>query len=278
VHYGVTIPNVGQFGDARVLADLAVAAEAAGWDGCFFWDHLLYNQHWPVADPWVAVAAAAARTERIRVGVLVAALPRYRPWRLAKTVATLDQLSGGRMVFAAGLGSIPDEYARFGEPSDAVTRAAKLDEALEIVDELWRGEAVIHDSTHYEVDTWPMLPTPVQRPRPPIWIGGRWPAPRPFRRAARWDGVMPTHTGYTHGTTISAEDLAEPVHYTLTQRTSEAPFDVILEGESPSDPAAALDQVAPYADVGVTWWVEKLGWWRGELDAAHARVAAGPPG
>lgn len=278
MQYGLTIPNVGQFGDARILAELAVAAEASGWDGCFFWDHLLYHQRdWPVADPWIAVAAAAVQTRRIRVGVLVAALPRYRPWRLAKTVATLDLLSEGRLVFGAALGSIPDEYTAFGELADATIRAERLDEALDIVDQLWRGEGVAHHGVHYDVVTEPLLPTPPQRPRPPIWIGGRWPARRPFRRAARWDGVMPTHIGYSQGETISADDLVPIIGYTWAQRSSDAPFDVVLEGESPARHAEGAAMLAPYADLGLTWWVEKLGWWRGNLAEALRRIEAGPP-
>jgi alkanesulfonate monooxygenase SsuD/methylene tetrahydromethanopterin reductase-like flavin-dependent oxidoreductase (luciferase family) len=278
IRYALTIPNVGMFADARLLSDMAVRAEAAGWDGCFVWDHLLYHHaDWPVVDPWVAVTAAAVRTERVRIGVLLAALARYRPWRLAKTVATLDQLSGGRVVFGAGLGSIPAEYGAFGEPSDARDRADRLDEALELVDRFWRGEEVHHAGRHFEVDVPELRPRPVQEPRIPIWIGGRWPARRPFQRAARWDGVMPTHADYPNGTTLPAKELAEIVDYVRSHRTSAGPLDIVTEGETPPNPAAAAERIRPYRDMGVTWWVEKLGWWRGDLDAALQRIDAGPP-
>jgi alkanesulfonate monooxygenase SsuD/methylene tetrahydromethanopterin reductase-like flavin-dependent oxidoreductase (luciferase family) len=278
IRCGVTIPNVGIFADARLLSDLAVRAEQAGWDGCFVWDHLLYHHaDWPVVDPWVAVTAAAVRTERIRLGVLLAALARYRPWQLAKTVASLDQFSGGRMIFGAALGSIPDEYEAFGEPGEARTRAGKLDEGLAIVDRLWRGEAVDHAGAHYRLDAPAMWPRPSQRPRVPIWVGGRWPARRPFRRAARWDGVMPTHADYPRPTTAPATALAEIVDYVVAHRGEAGPYDVVMEGETPADRPAASEMVDPYEGVGLTWWIEKLGWWRGDVDAAIQRIDAGPP-
>jgi alkanesulfonate monooxygenase SsuD/methylene tetrahydromethanopterin reductase-like flavin-dependent oxidoreductase (luciferase family) len=280
MNHAIGVPNVGPFGDVTVLVDLARRAEAAGWDGWFVWDHLLYHHaDWPVVDPWVALSAAAALTRRIRLGVLLAVVARYRPWRLAKTAATIDRLSGGRLVFGAGLGSIATEYEAFAENSDARARADRLDEGLALIQRFWQGEAVRHTGTHYRVDAPALLPTPVQ-PHIPIWVGGRWPARRPFRRAARWNGVMPTHADYPHGTTIPAEQLARIIDYVMSQRTSQDPFDIVVEGESPPDghdAHAAADLVAAYAEIGVTWWVEKLGWWRGGLDAAIERIDAGPP-
>jgi alkanesulfonate monooxygenase SsuD/methylene tetrahydromethanopterin reductase-like flavin-dependent oxidoreductase (luciferase family) len=277
--YAIGVPNVGPFGDVTVLVDLAIRAEGAGWDGWFVWDHLLYHHpDWPVVDPWVAVSAAAAQTRRVQLGVLLAAVARYRPWQLAKTAATIDRLSGGRLVFGAGLGSIPGEYEAFGENGDARARADRLDESLALIHRFWRGDAVRHRGSYYRVDAPPMLPTPL-RSHIPIWVGGRWPARRPFRRAARWDGVMPTHADYPHGTTLPADQLAGIIDYVLSQRTSQQRFDIVVEGETPSGglDAHSVDHVAAYADIGVTWWVEKLGWWRGGLDAAIERIDAGPP-
>jgi hypothetical protein len=180
-------------------------------------------------------------------------------------------------VFGAGLGSIPAEYEAFGEPAGPRERADRLDEALDLVDRLWRGEALTHTGRHYRADAPALLPRPVQQPRIPIWVGGRWPARRPFRRAARWDGVMPTHADFPAGTTIPARELAEIVDYTRSHRDGEGHYDVVVEGETPPNPAAAAERLRPYRAVGITWWVEKLGWWRGDLDAAVQRVDAGPP-
>jgi alkanesulfonate monooxygenase SsuD/methylene tetrahydromethanopterin reductase-like flavin-dependent oxidoreductase (luciferase family) len=282
VRCAVGLPNVGEYGDPLLLVELACAAEAAGWEGAFVWDHVAYREPgWPVADPYVTVAAVAARTERIRVGVLVSAVARRRPSKLARELASLDVLSGGRLVVGAGLGSQGEqEFAAFGEDPDPKVRARKLDEGLAVLDGLWRGEPFSYDGEYATVrKALPFLPRPVQRPRPPVWVAGRWPAPRPFRRAARWDGVFPTFAEVPRDAMPPPERLAEVVAFTRAARAdagiaAEAPFDVVLEGVS-DGPDAAL--AARYEQAGLTWWVEKLGWFRGSLEEMRARIALGPP-
>ena len=114
VRYGVHVPNMWEYGDPRVIAELAVLAEECGWDGLFIWDHILFDRKSPphVCDPWVALAAAAARTQRIRLGPMLTPVARRRPWKLAREVASLDVLSGGRVIFGAGLGVPPDADSR----------------------------------------------------------------------------------------------------------------------------------------------------------------------
>ena len=279
LRFAVGVPNVGPFGDARLLTDLAVAAEDSGWDGFFLWDHLLYMyQNWPVADPTVVIAAVAARTSRVRFGVLMNLLARRRVGKVARESVTLDHLSGGRLIVGAGLGSLAAEFASFGESADPRRRAAALDESLSALTALWRGEPVTFHGEHVTIDDVTMLPVPVQRPRIPIWCGGRWPHRAPFRRAARWDGVMPTHTGYGLGETMPPSELATVLRYLGEHRDSAAPLDVALEGRtdgSAADRGAA--QVRPYREAGLTWWVEALGWWRGSPADALARVRQGPP-
>lgn len=276
--FAIGVPNVGPFADAAWLGGLAARAEDTGWDGVFVWDHLLYhNPGWPVVDPWVALTCAAIATSRVRLGVLMAALPRYRPWRLAKTVATLDQISNGRMVFGAGLGSIPAEYEAFGEDPAPRKRAARLDESLQVMNAAWQGAPLNHQGEQLSIDAPAMLPRPVQRPRVPVWLGGRWPARRPFIRAAEWDGVMPTHEDFPHGTTMPPDQLGEIVNFVRGARASTEPFDVVMEGESSNDTNCASEQIGPYVDLGLSWWVEKLGWWRGDLSRNLQRIDAGPP-
>ena len=88
---------------------------------------------------------------------------------------------------------------------------------------------------------------------------------------------MPTHTGYPNGTTVPAAQLGEIIDYVLAHRDGDGPFDIVTEGETPAHPAAAGEAVEPYRALGITWWVEKLGWWRGDVDAAFQRIDAGPP-
>jgi alkanesulfonate monooxygenase SsuD/methylene tetrahydromethanopterin reductase-like flavin-dependent oxidoreductase (luciferase family) len=277
--HAVGAPNVGMFGDPRLLLDLAVAAEDSGWDGFFIWDHLLWHEpHGHVADPTVVISAVAARTERIRIGVMISALARRRPAKVARETVTLDQLTGGRLVFGAGLGSLPAEFSAFGEPADPRQRAARLDESLRLLDMLWRGQRVTFQGDYLAADGVTMLPRPVQEPRIPVWCAGRWPHPAPFRRAAWWDGVMPTHTGYGLGETMPPADLRAVVQYTLAHRTAAGPFDVALEGRTDG---AAADRggghVSRYVSAGLTWWIEALGWWRGSPADALTRVRQGPP-
>jgi alkanesulfonate monooxygenase SsuD/methylene tetrahydromethanopterin reductase-like flavin-dependent oxidoreductase (luciferase family) len=278
VNFAIGVPNVRDYGQPRLLLELAVRAEEAGWDGFFVWDHLVYHGLGDaVADPWIAIAAIAAATERMRLGVMVCALARRRPWKVAREVATLDHLSNGRAVFGAALGSLPQgEFAGFGEDPDDRVRAEKLDEGLEIVRGLWSGEPFSYRGRHYAVAETVFRPAPRQRPLP-IWIGGRWPNRRPFRRAARFDGVFPTHREVDLDQTMTPAQLAEIVGYVREHRERTGPFDVVMEGLSPADPTEARAVAAPYVETGLTWWVERLGWFRGSVDEMRERIGAGPP-
>jgi alkanesulfonate monooxygenase SsuD/methylene tetrahydromethanopterin reductase-like flavin-dependent oxidoreductase (luciferase family) len=275
----VGVPTVSTFGDPRLLVGLAVAAEDAGWDGFFLWDHLLWHDpggH--VADSTVVISAIAARTERLRIGIMVNLLARRRAAKVARETVTLDLLSGGRLIVGAGLGSLPAEFTAFGESADPRVRAARLDESLDLLDALWTGQAVTFHGEYLTATDVTMRPRPVQRPRIPIWCGGRWPNRPPFRRAARWDGMMPTHTRYGLGETMPPDELRAVIRYTREQRTADGPFDVALEGRtdgSTRDRGGRL--VTAYARAGLTWWIEALGWWRGTPADAIERVRQGPP-
>src|SRR5206468_8752842 len=165
VRYAIGVPTVKDYADPRLLVELAAAAEDAGWDGFFLWDHLLYHDQDPVADPWTTTAAIAATTRRVQLGVMVTALARRRPWKVARETATLDRLTGGRLIFGVGLGSIPEEYSAFGEDPDDRVRAERVDEGLDILTGLWTGERFEYRGRHYRVDATVFTPTPLQAPR-----------------------------------------------------------------------------------------------------------------
>lgn len=183
MNFGFYTPNFDFCGDPRVLADLAHEAEETGWGGFFIWDHLQFSE--PAADPWVALAAMAMRTERIRLGPLITPVPRRHIAKLAREVLTLDHLSGGRVILGVGAG-YPDfpEYTAFGDGGDAKIRAAKLDEGLEVLAGLWSGNPLKHHGVHYQVEC-PGFQPAVQKPRVPVWVAATWPSKKPLRRAAR---------------------------------------------------------------------------------------------
>ena len=207
MRYGVSMPNFGEHLDVGIIAALARDAEGAGWDGFFLWDHLLAFSPGPVpvVDPWIALTAAALSTRGIRLGPLVTPLPRRRPTTLARQTASLDRLSGGRLILGVGSGALPYEWEYLGEEVDPRVRGAMLDEGLAVLAGLWTGEPFGYHGQHYRVggappeDDWRAIfsPPPAQRPRIPVCVGGTWPHRAPFRRAARWDGACPMKAGAT---------------------------------------------------------------------------------
>jgi alkanesulfonate monooxygenase SsuD/methylene tetrahydromethanopterin reductase-like flavin-dependent oxidoreductase (luciferase family) len=272
--YGLDVATVNEYHDPRTLTTLASDAEEAGWDGFFIWDTLQYTKPAPVVDPWVALSAIAVKTSRVRLGAMVTPLPRRRPWKLARETVTLDHLSGGRLVFGAGLGWLREEYSAFGEDADSQIRGQKLDEALAILTGLWSGERFSHKGRHYQLEDVQMLPRPLQSPRIPVWVAGGWPHRRPFRRAARWDGVYP---GTADGRPITPKDLEEILAYMGPYRPSPGPFDVVASGSTPSDGGRGSEIVAPFAEAGATWWLEAISFERGPLSEMRDRIRDGPP-
>lgn len=283
MRYGLEVPNCGEYADARLLATLAAEAEATGWDGFFLWDHIATaaspftssTGRDPIIDPWIALTAIAMRTERLRIGPLVTPLPRRRPWKLARETVTLDQLSGGRLTLGLGAGFpgiAADEFRRFGEPDDPRIRAAKFDEGLDVLAGLWSGEPFHYDGAHYQIRETVCVPTAHQSPRIPVWIGSSWPHKAPFRRAARWDGVIPIRLEGP----MTPDDVRDALAYIGQHRTGDRPFDLVSVGITPPGDAAT-DLVHPFAQAGATWWVELIGPFRGTLAEMRDRIVAGPP-
>jgi alkanesulfonate monooxygenase SsuD/methylene tetrahydromethanopterin reductase-like flavin-dependent oxidoreductase (luciferase family) len=279
MRYGFVLPS----GDAAAAAELAVEAEAAGWDGFFVWEPV-----WGV-DAWVALAAAAVRTERIRLGTMLTPLPRRKPWDLAGQTAAVDNLSGGRVILSVGLGALHEGWLAFERETPRRTRAELLDEGLTVLTGLWAGQPFEFRGTHYEVRPTEFMvpPPPVQRPRIPIWVVGLWPAERSMRRAARWDGWLPNFRGDpADGSVATGESspaaMAEAVAWIRAERAGHgldmAGFDVVTEGVTPPGEAAA-DVVRPWIEAGATWWLE-ADWTVGREEAVAAsrrRLRAGPP-
>src|SRR5512137_2520316 len=254
--YGLYLPNFGPYGDARVLANLAQDAENAGWDGFFIWDHVA-GWNLPMVDPWVALAAIAVSTQRIRIGTTVTPLPRRRPWKVAREAISIDHLSGGRLTLGVGIGGGEAEWDNLGEEPDPKKRGAMLDEALSVLVGLWSGEPFSFAGQYYHLENAQFLPKPLQQPHIPVWVGGNWPNKAPFRRAANWDGAFPLFEAETHAQELA--QLDDMVRYVREHRKREQPLDIICMGNTPDAKSKeAIDIVKPRSELGATWWLECL--------------------
>lgn len=240
VRHALFLPVFDELADPALVAELAARAEARGWDGVFVWDHVAYRAPVrAVADPWVTLAAIACSTTRLRLGPMVTPLPRRRPVKLAREVATLDRLSGGRLVLGVGIGGDGSgELSATGEQLDDRVRGAMLDEGLQVLRAAWTGERVEHRGEHYVVDGLSVLPTPVQPSGPPVWVAARYGNPRPLQRAARHDGVFP----------IGISEPAQLAEVVGAVGGARAGFDVAVGGPPGADQSG-------YEAAGATWWM-----------------------
>lgn len=279
MRFGIYTPCYGDYADPRGMIELAQAAEQAGWDGVFVSDHLqwLAPGPQPVADPWILLAAMAAATQRVRLGVLVTPIARRRPWKLAREAATLDHLSSGRLVLGAGVGGDwIGEYSAFGEPADDRLHGEQLDEGLAMLAGLWSGKPFRFSGKHYQIAETQFLPAPIQQPRIPIWVGGGWPRRRPIARAARWDGIVP----FGHNGPLTPGDIQALAAAIGEQRGGAAPCEIVCYASATmADGLADTAVVAGFAAAGATWWLHGLDMQlRQSLTALLARVRQGPRG
>jgi hypothetical protein len=279
MRFAVYIPNFGPFFAPSVVAETAGAAEAAGWDGLFMWDHLIWGEEL-VGDPWIALAAAAVATHHLRLGPVAVPIPRRRPWQVARAATTLDLLSEGRAVLGVGIGSdAHGDFSKFDEQRDAATRGRMLDEGLGIIRALWSGRPVHHTGEFFRIDNVAMRPNPIQEPSVPIWVAGDWPRREPFERARRWDGAVPQRVGQE----LTVDDVRELRALVGSTNLDGRSFDVLHIGHTPDNKAESRRRVRALSEAGATWWLENLGiGWLGkrstiDYESIRERIALGPP-
>ncbi|HEX6681618.1 MAG TPA: LLM class flavin-dependent oxidoreductase [Candidatus Limnocylindrales bacterium] len=285
LHFGLDLPCGGACADPRFLAELAALAESSGWDGVFLEDYIVYSKEpdCPTADVWVALAAMAMATSRIRLGTAVTAASRRRPWKLAREVLTLDHLSGGRVTLGLGAGDPADDgFSRFNEEGDPRLRAERLDETLEILGGLFSGQRFSFTGKHFRVDEVRFLPAPVQDGGVPIWVGGGWPRRAPLRRASGQRGFMPYRFA-PDNPFVDADDALEPqdvrrIREELAELRGDRGldgFDVVIGGRRRRpDREEERAHIAAIAEAGATWWCEWVP--PGEPDRMRRAVASGP--
>lgn len=181
-HFGITLPLVGDF-------DLAHAEmlEELGYDAIWVSEHIAF--HVPTFDAVTTMAALASRTSRVRIGSAILLLPLRPPAAVAKAVATLDIISGGRIMLGVGVGGeYPKEFEVCGVP--VRERGGRTNEAIAVMRALWTQDSASYHGTYFRFSHVSMRPKPLQTGGPPIIIGGRSEAAR--QRAARLgDGYMP---------------------------------------------------------------------------------------
>ncbi len=275
--FGYVLPG----GSARFASEAARIAEESGWNGFFVWEPV-----WGV-DAWVSLTAAAMVTRQIRLGTMVSPLSRMRPWKIASETATLDQLSGGRVILSVGLGALETGFEAFGEVTDRKTRAELLDESLGILTGLWKGQPFSYEGKHYQIRPaqFNPPPPPTQKPRIPIWVVGLWPNPRSMRRVVKYDGILPARQNEKREfVDITPQDVSEIRTFMLEREPQASDFDIVVEGQTPGkDAAAEIARVRAFAEAGATWWIES-NWELSEkmaqqesMDAVLDRIRQGPP-
>jgi probable F420-dependent oxidoreductase len=238
---GISLPSNSGVDDPAAIVALARLAEELGFASLWVSEHLVNVSYVrdrigdrPYFHPLATLSYVAARTERIRLGTSVMVLPFHHPFDLAKYIATLDHFSGGRVTLGVGVGAVPEEFEAMNVPWRA--RGSRTDEALAVLKALWTEESARFDGRHWRFSDVRTSPKPLQRPHPPIWVGGT--SEGAMRRAARFgDGWHPS--------AISLEDFGEaragllervaaegrdPARFTLSMR-----LNVALPGEFLTD-------------------------------------------
>jgi probable F420-dependent oxidoreductase len=195
------------------LATFLRTAEDAGYDAVAFTEHPAPSRKWlehgghASLDPLAALAFGAAVTSRVRLMTYLLVLPYRNPLLVAKTIATVDQLSAGRLVLGVGGGYLRSEFAALGVDFDE--RGALFDEAIDVLGELWTGPALTREGRHFTAPGQVSVPGPVQLPHPPIWVGGNGKNAR--RRVARAaQGWMPLLIGEEAAATSRTAELSTP--------------------------------------------------------------------
>jgi probable F420-dependent oxidoreductase len=258
---GISLFNNWGIEDVQALVQLATRAEALGFASVWVHDHV-FNAghvfrrigHKPYYEPLTLLSYVAARTERVGLGTSVLVLPYHNPIRLAKTAATLDVLSSGRLILGVGVGAVPPESEAVGSPY--AERGAITDEAIAVMKELWTQEDPSFAGKYHRFSGMPFSPKPVQQPHIPILIGGNSRAA--IRRAVRLgDGWHPL--------AVSPERLAQAIRdlHGQAQAAGRAISEIPVSLSIPWGPSSAhraalgtapgeiIRTIQAYADVGV---------------------------
>jgi probable F420-dependent oxidoreductase len=247
--------------------ELTRSASDAGFDGVAVDEHPIPSEAWrngpgghDALDPFITLASVAGATPHMRLLTYLAVVPFRNPFLLAKQAATLDVLSGGRLILGVGTGYQEPEFRALGV--EFRDRNALFDEGLEVIKLAWSGEVVNYHGRHFVAEDVRSLPVPVSRPHPPIWIGGN--SKLTMRRVVdSGQGWMPMpnpRSKATVGRSVALEtldDLARLKGYMTAYAEKQGRshyLDIIWSlGLTSEEPAAVIDHLGRLEEVGVTW-------------------------
>jgi len=278
---------------AGAITEIATAAEAGGIDAVFVTDHPMPADPWLASgghqtlDPFVALAFAAAATATLRLHTNLLILAYRNPFLSAKSVATLDALSGGRVILGVGAGYLEVEFDALGV--DFAARNDLTDEAIVAMRRAWTGESVVAAGRGWSAAGNTVLPRPVQQPGPPIWIGGNskrairrvvdladgWmPMPSPAGSESRLKTPAITSLGDLRARLDYAREYADEVGRTEPFEVVFMPMGLDMFTKAQVDPGPVVDGIHAMAAAGVTYCALTLpGETRAEFLANLAVVA-----
>jgi probable F420-dependent oxidoreductase len=262
----------GEFTSARAIGEMARALETAGFDAGYVTEHPFPPSEWlrtgghHALDPFVSLTAAATTTERLLLHTNILVLPYRNPFMTAKAVASLDVVSGGRAIVGVAAGYLEGEFRALG--ADFEDRNARMDECIVAMKRAWSGERVELEGSGFEAAGNEMLPTPIQAPHPPIWVGGnsRLAMRRAVEHGQGWC-PFPLAAAYSgRARTAAIEDVAklasrirELKEHAQSVGRSESidvvfvPFGAAMTDDAAPDTDALCEQLEQLRGIGVTW-------------------------
>jgi probable F420-dependent oxidoreductase len=266
MHFGVGLPHFRRLASTEAIVTVAQQAEALGFDSVWVSDHIVVPRSAiprfgeVFFEPFTTLAYVAGKTQRIRLGTSVIILPYRHPLFMGKALATLDVLSGGRLIVGAAVGWLAEEFEALGIPF--TERGARSDEALKVMRALWTETEPRFEGRFFRFSGIKAEPKPLQKPHPPIWIGGN--SPGAFRRAAEFaDAWHPSHrsveeiaAGARQFKALAKARGRDPNSLEIVAR---APLRVITNGDAPEPrpllvgaPEQIVKDIGMYKEAGVT--------------------------
>ncbi len=266
LHFGIGLPHFRRLASTEAIVTVAQQAEALGFDSVWASDHIVVPRSAiprfgeVFFEPFTTLAYVAGRTKRVRLGTSVIILPYRHPLFMGKALATLDVLSGGRLIVGAAVGWLAEEFEALGIPF--AERGARSDEALKVMRALWTEAEPRFEGRFFRFAGIRAEPKPLQKPHPPIWIGGNSQAA--FRRAAEFaDAWHPSHrtvdeiaAGARQFKALAKARGRDPSSLEIVAR---APLRVITNGDAPEPrpllvgtPEQIVNDIGKYKEAGVT--------------------------